>query len=215
MCSPQRELEMKDFLSFGISEILSTLLDENEIDVVVMVCEGCGTILVTDSCKAQGIGGRVSGLSKTSPIPEIIERIGKENVLDWENASIDQLAGTQFAIDKGYKNIAVTVASGIDSKNLRELEKKNPDVNLYLFSVHSTGVSPDDGEEIFKHCDVVTACASSPIRKIGTEKALLEVGNSIPIFASTENGKKFIEMRLDKINKKNKKGEPNPPKPLL
>jgi putative methanogenesis marker protein 8 len=215
MCSPQRELEMKDFLSFGISEILSTLLDENEIEVVVMVCEGCGTILVTDSCKAQGIGGRVSGLSKTSPIPEIIERIGKENVLDWENASIDQLAGTQFAIDKGYKNIAVTVASGIDSKNLRELEKKNPDVNLYLFSVHSTGVSHDDGEEIFKHCDVVTACASSPIRKIGTEKALLEVGNSIPIFASTENGKKFIEMILEKINKKNKKGKPNPPKPLL
>jgi putative methanogenesis marker protein 8 len=121
MCNPQRELEMKDFLSFGISEIISPLLDENEI---VMVCEGCGNMLVTDSSKAQGIGGRVSGLAKTSPIPEIIERIGKENILDWENASINQLAGTQFAIDKGHKNIAVTVTNGVDSANLKELEKK-------------------------------------------------------------------------------------------
>ena len=56
MCTKDRVLRLKDFLSFGISEILSTLLDENIIDCVVMVCEGCGTVLVTESELAQGVG---------------------------------------------------------------------------------------------------------------------------------------------------------------
>ncbi|MDR3222601.1 MAG: DUF2099 family protein [Methanobrevibacter sp.] len=215
MCSPNRELDMKDFLSFGISEILSTILDEKLIDVVVMVCEGCGTVLITEPSKAQGIGGRVSGLVKTSPIPEIIEEIGQENILDVENATIDQYKGVKLAIDKGYKNIAVTIACGNDGEKLRELEKVNSDLNFYLFSVHSTGMDHDEVEDIFKHCDIVTACASKHIRDTGSKKACLEVGNSIPIFATSEDGKKFIEMRLNKIGKKNKNGEPNPPKPLI
>ncbi|MDR2623364.1 MAG: DUF2099 family protein [Methanobrevibacter sp.] len=215
MCSHNRQLEMKDFLSFGISEILSTLLDEKVIDVVVMVCEGCGTVLVTEPSKVQGIGGRVSGLVKTSPIPEIIKKVGGENVLDIENVTIDQHKGTRLAITKGYKNIAVTVAGGTDGEKLKRLEKDNDDVNIYLFSVHSTGVDHDDAEDIFKYCDVTTSCASKSIRNTGSEKAYLEVGNSIPIFASSEKGKEFIEMRLNKINKKNEKGKPNPPKPLI
>ncbi|MDR2830240.1 MAG: DUF2099 family protein [Methanobrevibacter sp.] len=215
MCSPNRQLKMKDFLSFGISEILSTLLDEKAIDVVVMVCEGCGTVLITETSKIQGIGGRVSGLVKTSPIPEVIKRIGKENVLNIEDANINQYKGVQLAIVKGYKNIAVTLASGIGGEKLRQLEKDNQNVNIYLFSVHSTGVDHYEAENIFKYCDVVTACASKSIRSIGSKKAYLEVGNSIPIFAASENGKKFIEMRLKKIGKKNKKGKPNPPKPLI
>ncbi|MDP3624888.1 MAG: DUF2099 family protein, partial [Methanobacteriaceae archaeon] len=32
MCSPERNLKMKDFLSFGISETISTLLEEKIVD---------------------------------------------------------------------------------------------------------------------------------------------------------------------------------------
>ena len=78
MCTPDRQLRMKDFLSFGISEILSTLIEENAIDCAVMVCEGCGTLIVTESELVQGIGGRVSGLVKTSPIPELFDQLGAE-----------------------------------------------------------------------------------------------------------------------------------------
>ncbi|MDR1721786.1 MAG: DUF2099 family protein [Methanobrevibacter sp.] len=215
MCSPNRQIEMKDFLSFGISEIIATLLDEKVIDCVVMVCEGCGTVLVTDSRRAQGVGGRVSGLVKTSPIAEVIEAIGEENVLDSENALIDQIAGTKMAIEKGYKNIAVTIALPEDGKKLREIEEENNDIKIYIFSVHSTGMGCGGAEDIYNYCDVVTACASKPIREIGHEVAYLEVGNSIPIFAASENGKKFIEMRLDHIGKTKKDGKPNPPRPLV
>ena len=56
MCTKDRILRQKDFLSFGISEILSTLLDENLIDCAIMVCEGCGTVLITEPELAQGVG---------------------------------------------------------------------------------------------------------------------------------------------------------------
>ena len=42
------------------------------------------------------------------------------------------------------------------------------------------------------------------------------VGQSIPIYSKTENGKKFLEMRLEKIGgEKPKKENPEIPDPLL
>ena len=76
MCTPQRVVRMKDFLSFGISEILKTNVELGLIDCVVGVCEGTGTLLMTDPEIIQGVGGRVSALVSTTPIPEVIENVG-------------------------------------------------------------------------------------------------------------------------------------------
>jgi putative methanogenesis marker protein 8 len=214
MCTPNREIEMNDLLSFGVSETVSTLLDDKIIDCVVMVCDGCGTVIVEESQKAQGIGGRVSGYIKTSPILEVIEKVGIENVLDPETATIDQIAGTKLAIKKGFKNIVATITNATDAKELRKLEKENDNVNIYIFSVHSSGISLNEAEKLFIHCDASTGCASKSMRDIGEKEAILKVGESIPIFAFSENGKKFIERRLEKIGKKAKK-DVNPPKPLI
>ena len=54
MCTPQRQLKMKDFLSFGISETLGTLLEENLIECAVIVCEGCGTVIIERSTTNPG-----------------------------------------------------------------------------------------------------------------------------------------------------------------
>ena len=201
MCTKDRVLRLKDFLSFGISEILSTLLDENIIDCVVMVCEGCGTVLVTESELAQGVGGRVSGLVETSPIPELIGQFLPNHVLDEENASIDQVEGFRLAIENGYKNIAVTLCYPEDGVILRELEKEYDDVNVYLFGVHSTGLSEEEAELVFDLYDVVALCS---------------VGTSIPIFAASEKGKEFVKLRLDKIGgPKKKTGNSRHPEPLI
>ena len=216
MCTKDRVLRLKDFLSFGISEILSTLLDENIIDCVVMVCEGCGTVLVTESELAQGVGGRVSGLVETSPIPELIGQFLPNHVLDEENASIDQVEGFRLAIENGYKNIAVTLCYPEDGVILRELEKEYDDVNVYLFGVHSTGLTREESELVFDLYDVVTGCASKPIRDVGAERALCSVGTSIPIFAASEKGKEFVKLRLDKIGGPQKKtGNSRHPEPLI
>ena len=216
MCTKDRVLRLKDFLSFGISEILSTLIDENLIDCAVMVCEGCGTVLVTESELAQGVGGRVSGLVETSPIPELIEQFLPNHVVDEENASIDQVEGFRLAIENGYKNIAITICYPDDGVILRELEKEYDDVNVYLFGVHSTGLTREESELHFDVCDVVTGCASKHLRDIGDEENIFRVGTSIPIFAASEKGEEFIRLRLDKIGgPKKKTGNSRQPCPLI
>ena len=216
MCTANRQLRMKDFLSFGISEIMCTLLDENVIDCVVMVLEGCGTIIVTEGELVQGIGGRVSGLVKTSPIPELIEKIGSENIAHPDTAEIDQIEGIKLAISKGFKNIAVTIALASDAEKIKKLQRENPDINIYVFVVHTSKRTPEEARELFDVCDVATGCASKNIREIGEAESIRTVGQSIPIYARTENGKKFLEMRLEKIGgEKPKKDNPDLPSPLI
>lgn len=216
MCTPNRQLRMKDFLNFGISEIMCTLLDEEVIDCVVMVLEGCGTLVVTEPELVQGIGGRVSGLVKTSPIPELIRKIGEENIVDSETANINQIEGIKLAISKGFKNIAVTIALASDAEKIKKLKQENPDVNIYVFVVHTSKRTPEEARALFDICDVATACASKNMREIGEKESIKIVGQSIPIYARTEDGKRFLEMRLEKIGgEKPKKDNPDLPYPLI
>lgn len=216
MCTSKRQLRMKDFLSFGISEIICTLLDEKIIDCAVMVLEGCGTLIVWDGELVQGIGGRVSGLFKTSPIPELIAKIGEENIVNPKTAEINQIKGIKLAIKKGFKNIAVTIAVAGDAKEIKKLQKEHPDTNIYVFVVHTTKRSAKEARELFDISDVATACASKNIREIAEAECLKTVGQSIPIYARTEMGKKFLEMRLAKIGgEKPKKDNPDLPYPMI
>ena len=216
MCTPERQLRMKDFLNFGISEIMCTLLDENVIDSVVMVLEGCGTLIVTEPELVQGIGGRVSGLVKTSPIPELIAEMGEDNIVNPETAEINQIEGIKLAISKGFKNIAVTITLADDTDGIRKLKEENPDVNIYVFVVHTTKRTAEEARKLFDICDVTTGCSSKHIREIGEKESIKTVGQSIPIFAHTEDGKKFLEMRLERIGgEKPKKDNPDLPYPLI
>ena len=46
-------MRMKDFLSFGVSELMGMALSKGMIDCTVIVCEGAGTFIVTDPELAQ------------------------------------------------------------------------------------------------------------------------------------------------------------------
>lgn len=214
MCTPQRKLKMNDFLSFGISEIISTLLDENTIDCVIMACDGCGTVIIKDSETAQGVGGRISGIVSTSPIKEVIETLGEKNVLNPKTAELNQIKGAEKAINQGYKNIAVTIAFPEDAIKLREIEKEY-DINIYIFAVHVTGLSRDEAQILFDHADVVTACASKTVREIGERNALLVAGSSIPIYAASDDGKEFLLRRIEKIGGLKEKKNAKLPDPLI
>ena len=216
MCTANRQLRMKDFLNFGISEIMCTLLEKNEIECVVMVLEGCGTVIVNEPELVQGIGGRVSGLVKTSPIPELIPEIGEKNIVNPKTAEINQIDGIRLAIKQGYKNIAVTVALAEDCEKINELKNEYPDVNIYVFVVHTTKKTPEEAKILFESCDVATGCASKYMRENGEKSSIKTVGQSIPIYARTEDGKRFLELRLEKIGgEKPKKDNPDLPYPLI
>lgn len=212
MCTPNRVLKMKDFLSFGVSEIICTAMTKKLVDAAVLVCEGTGTLVVTDPEMVQGVGGRVSGLVSTTPIPEVIANVGRERVLDPATAKIDQVAGVEKAIAMGYKDIAVSIVSGKVARQFKEIEKKHPGVNIYTFIVHTTSITKEDAELIFQHADIATGCASKYIREVGESKKAFKIGDSVPMFGITPRGVHLIQERI-KFTGKEIKSNPQAPQP--
>jgi putative methanogenesis marker protein 8 len=211
MCTPKRQLRMKDYLSFGVSELLGMAVSKGLLDAAVIVCEGAGTVVVSDPELIQGIGGRVSGIIETSPIPEIIKAIGKENVLDPQQARINQMDGVRLAFVRGYKRVGVSVASGADARRIREEFGQR----VAIFAVHTSGRGKEDAETFFDNCDIVTACASSTVREKAKERALLQVGNKVPIYAASLWGEMLLKTRLEQIKHPNVTSPEDPPRPLI
>ena len=190
MCTPGREvLDNREFVGFGASEILSFGLRAGLIDVVVLACDGAGTVVVNSPALVQGIGGRMSGLVSTCPYPEVIARIEQNGgfVPDPEHATMDALAGVALAVEKGFRKIAVTVAIPADAAMIRKIHPQTR-----IFGVHVTGLSQKEAETLVSASDLVTACASKTIRDAVAGKALVQAGVAIPIFAMTEGGKELI-----------------------
>jgi len=213
MCTSERQIRMKDFLSFGISEVLSSALRHGKIDAAVIAADGCGTVIVTDPEIVQGLGGRISGLCETSPIESVIEGVGRGNVLDPSSAAIDMVGGVRKAKAMGYGVIATTVVSVRDASTLR----KEFGDSVVILAVHGSSMSPDDAGEAFKVCDVITACASKALRSESVGKDIIVAGTKIPIFGISQRGKELVLMRLKEIGKEpwNGKDPEDPPRPLI
>lgn len=190
MCTPQREVtDTRPFVGFGASEVLSFGLSAGLLDAVVLASDGAGTLIATKPALVQGIGGRMSGLVRTVPYPDVIRRIEENGgvVIDKTHATLDQAAGVAKAREMGYKKVAVTVALPAESKKIRTLY---PDA--LIFGVHVTGLSQEDAEMLAASADLVTSCASGTIREIAGKKALVQAGVAVPIFAMTRTGKDLI-----------------------
>jgi putative methanogenesis marker protein 8 len=190
MCTANREvLDSREFVGFGASELLSFGLKIGFIDAVVLACDGAGTVVVTKPEMVQGIGGRMSGIVRTSPHPSVIDRIEQDGgiVLDKKHAIIDQIAGVALAVSEGYRMIAVTVATPDVADAIRKI---HPDT--FIFAVHVTGLSAEDAKSLVDASDLVTACASRTIREIAGSNALLQAGISVPVFAMSRRGKGLI-----------------------
>lgn len=202
MCTPERVVEMDDLVTVGISEILKTNMEKGNIDCVVGACDGAGTVVMTNPRVVQGVGGRVSGLISTTPIPEVIKNLEDKDsiVLNPETAELNQLEGLKIALDKGYKNIAITVIPSPMIKELRQYPVDD-DVNVYIFVAHTTGVTRSEAEMLFEYGDIVTACASKEVRDYADEIQPYYYGVKVPIFCASEDGRRFLDTRLEKINK--------------
>jgi len=181
------------FVGFGASELLSTALQAGVIDAAIIACDGAGTVITNRPDMVQGIGGRMSGLVKTSPIPEVIQNIMDAGgiIPDPEHATIDPVLGIRAARDAGYQRLAITVAGPDAAENAR---KEDPEIIIVV--VHTTGLTADDAERISRCADIVTSCASHTVRTICGAKALIQAGKAIPVFGMTPRGKEVIIERL-------------------
>lgn len=219
MCTPQRSIDVEDTMSFGTSETLKTNMINGNVDCVVGACEGVGTLLIDDAELVQGVGGRVSALISTTPIDEVMDKVGRDNVLNPETAELNPLKGLEMAIERGYKNIAITIIPTEMVKDLRQ-HPKPEDVNIYIFVAHTTNVSKKEAEMLFDYADVISGCSSINIRETAEERKPYYAGKKVPLYAVTENGKRLLNERLEYIGyelceKKYPQDFTQSPKPLI
>jgi putative methanogenesis marker protein 8 len=194
MCTSRREVtDHREFVGFGASELISFGIQAGLLDAAVLACDGAGTVIATTPELVQGIGGRISGIVKTSPIPAVMDRIeeNKGIVLDQATGRIDQAGGTMLAVARHYEKIAVTVA---DPDAAERIRTAYPDA--LIFAVHVTGLSRDDARRLVDVSDLVTACASGPIREFAGKRALVQAGTAVPVFAMTPAGKHLIVEKM-------------------
>lgn len=195
-----RSIEMEIFVGFGASETFMTGLRRGFIDTSVTACDGAGTVITSNPKLAQGMGSRISGLSETTPIPKLIQRIEEVGgiVLDPETAVLDQVAGVKKAIELGYKKIGVSVTNAKDVKSMRGLEKKHK-VQVVAFGVHTTGMSENEAKEFISLVDMTTGCTSKWIRGCIAGHTIAQFGTAIPIFAITQCGKELLLERAKEV----------------
>ena len=197
MFSPRRKLEMGTFVGFGASESMMTGIAKDIIQAAVTVCDGAGTVITSNPQLIQGMGGYISGLTQTDPIPEVIEGIEARggHVLSHNDARIDQVSGAKWAAD-GFSKFAVTVDDADTAERLRELEAEN-DIKIMIVGVHLTGISSEDASRLLAVADVVTSCASKHIRE--QVKPLVQVGTAVPLFGLTKWGKELLIERAKEV----------------
>jgi putative methanogenesis marker protein 8 len=203
-CCANRIFDAEPVVAYGASEMMRTWLDKGLIDCAVVVCEGAGTVITANGELVQSIGARLTGIVKTSPIREIIERIEADGgvILDKSKARIDQAEGAKRAIDLGSRRIAVSVA-GFQAKAVSEIRllEASAKANVLVFSVCNTCIGETQVKHIAK-ADIACAGASKILRqRIGT-KALMQLGVTIPVFALTERGKRLILAYLTQFKDK-------------
>lgn len=197
MFSPRRKLEMGVFVGFGASESMMTGIAKGIIQAAVTVCDGAGTVITPNPQLIQGMGGYISGLAQTDPIPKVIEGIEARggHVLSPEDARIDQVDGARWAAD-GFSKFAVTVADADTAEKLRELEGEL-DVKIMIVGVHLTGISSENASRLLAMADVVTGCASKHIRE--QVKPMVQVGTAVPLFGLTKWGKELLIERAKEV----------------
>ncbi|WP_394357025.1 methanogenesis marker 8 protein [Candidatus Methanocrinis natronophilus] len=199
MFTPKRKLEMGVFVGFGASEAMMTACSRGLIDGAVTVCDGAGTVITANPKLIQGMGGWISGLVSTDPVPEVLAGIAERGgiVLDPQAGRIDQVAGARVAADI-YSRFAVTVADAETAEQLRELEEER-NVRILIVGVHLTGIGEDGARRLLASADIVTGCASRFIRE--QVRPLVQVGTAVPLFGLTEWGKEVLVERAKEVDR--------------
>lgn len=222
LCTPARVIESDSIaIGYGASETLATALKRGLIDCSVIVSDGAGTVITDKPEIVQGIGMMMSGLIKTSPIPDLIKRLEDKGVIVLsKDAVIDQIAGVREAFDMGFNKVGVTI-SGNYARSIVDIKKIEDDYNKESLKiiVHSTGVS-DELVPYIRMADIVTACASKTIREtIGRQENIKIYGKKIPVYALSPFGERIMNSQKDEISKSKSrrvlKTSNNPPYPFI
>ncbi len=200
-CCRERAFDAEPVVAYGASEMMRVWLEKRLIDCAVVVSEGAGTVITRNGRLVQAIGARLTGIVRTSAIPEIIDQIEANEglVLSREDARIDQLEGLRQAGQLGFKRVAVSVA-GFQAGNISLIRDFSEDAQLetIVFSVCNTCISESDLEHVAR-ADIACASASRILRQKVGPKAVLQLGVTIPVYALTGEGRRLVLAYLDEF----------------
>jgi len=200
----RRRFVTSKVVSFGTSEIVSWGMEKGFFDCAVVVCDGAGTVVAKKPELVQGIGAVMNGLLKTYPIPEVIKTIEDMGgvVLDKENALIDQVKGVSKAAEIGCRKVAVSVigARCWEISEVREAEKKLG-IDVTVFSTCNT-LAKQECITHMEKADYVCTSANEMIRKALAEKALMQLGVTIPVYIMSRKMKDIILEYLKELDEK-------------
>jgi putative methanogenesis marker protein 8 len=182
---------------YGTSEMFMMALKQGVVDCTITVSDGVGSIITDDPSVVQGVGARMNGVFRTSPIREVIERYRDLGCVVFDDARIDQIRALRTAASAGYRRIALTVNAfhGESYHEVRELESKLG-IDLFLAAVCSTGVSEERARELTEYADIGWSCASLPVRKFGSQ-AMLQLTYGIPVFIYSQKGLELLAAYSD------------------
>ncbi len=209
MFSCRRDLSSdKIIVPFGASEILMYAINRKEIEAAIVVCEGAGTVISSNSSLIQAIGAYLNGIFYTTPIDRILKKIIEEGGIALsQDAVIDQYEGVKKAFKLGFKKIAVTIRGDEASllKKIRKFEEAN-NMTISVLVVCNSGISENDACSIKENADLAWACGSKFIRSVVGPRAILQLGMKIPVFALSKKGLKLIASYSDDFDIKKLSG---------
>lgn len=211
-CTENRVVRSPDYITFGVSEILSTSLKNGVIDAAVIAADGCGTAVITEPELLQGMCGRISGLVETSPLQVVLDAIGWDNVLDPETVPLDMIKGAELADSKGYGKFSVTVTNPDDAQVLKERYGES----VVIIGVHSSHLTCKGASRMFDNCDIITSCGSAFTRQEASKRDVVVAGNKVQIYGVTVLGKRMVIEKLESIGHRPYDGGPkDEPRPLI
>ncbi len=193
-----RVVRAPDYVTFGVSEILSTAIENGKLDAAVIVADGCGTAVVTEPAVVQGLCGRISGVIETGPLDVVLDAVGRDNVLDPATTPIDQVKGAAIAMKKVPGRFAVTVTCPGQAEEIRRMCGDR----ALIVGVHTSSMSEQSARSMFEYCDIITACASKALREVAFSRDdILIAGNKVQMFGVTDLGKDLILEKLHSIGR--------------
>jgi putative methanogenesis marker protein 8 len=136
----------------------------------------------------------MTGLIKTEPIKAVQDGLEQHGcILIDRHATIDQVRGFAAALEAGFERVAVTLAGSMssDARDIRAIGA-NAGRRPLILAVHTTGIDREAAVSLAESCDIIWSCASRAVREVAGERALLQIGVSIPVFAMTHEGKRLI-----------------------
>lgn len=87
-CCRNRKFRAEPVMAYGASEMIYVWLQKDVVDCAVVVCEGAGTVVTDNGQLVQGIGASLTGIIRTSPIPQIIDYIEAEGGVVLDKTSV-------------------------------------------------------------------------------------------------------------------------------